>query len=67
MFDRKHIFNTEFVEAHNEPIVGGGLIHWYLFLRTLLLKCDPFSFSFFLCINVLANEELTIGSDYYYH
>lgn len=23
MFDRKHIFNTEFVEAHNEPIVGG--------------------------------------------
>lgn len=31
------------------------------------MKCDPFSLSFFLWRNVLANEELTIGSDDYYH
>lgn len=58
MFDRKHIFNTEFVEAHNEPIVGGAYPMVFIF--------KEFSLSFFLHINVLAEMMQMKTSDYYY-
>lgn len=59
MFDWKHIFNTEFVEAHNEPIVGGGAYPMVFIFK-------EFSLSFFLHINVLAEMMQMKTSDYYY-